>query len=830
VKKKALVLAVGLAFATPTISVAKALPSSLVGLSLGEIQSKSYLNEPFKGIIPILFTDINASKKLKVRLAPESIFNKIGAERLSILNSLNFRISTKNNKPVINIESTQAIQLPFLNFILEIEGPQGSIYQDYTTLLDPKSSIVSTLSSKTPSHKQLEQQKALVAVASSKTLINTNHSLKVKSGDTLSQIAQALNSANISLKNMIEAIHQRNPSAFVNNNINRLKAGAVLHIPTNGELKSSNFKVAAKVAFENKLTSSKADKRSSYTIKNGDNLSTLTKKLGHKGISFTKMMKAIHTANPHAFSKNKINLLKVGKTLKIPTIEEITSGGSLSNISIATKSGSKSALLADKKFEDSSENTKEFVLDGFVIENGDTLAKITKQIGHKSVPYSKMMHAIYVANPDAFEKNNITTLIEGSIIRLPSISEIEEINSKKPKIELGNVKEESIKPSTNIDIKSSNSLKKSNNVINNTLNKSNPLPLKLNKLEKRVRELKRDLSSAHSNLSNLELSLAGKEVLLKQQSKDLANLASTLELLNNGALTDTPVASDISILNTLEKETFSPANLLNIEKVNTDTTLLKSNVLTSSESGYIPAEFNQTLSNSIKNKLTNYSQYMSGKELFASILALLFGLALVRYRREIYAYTNISYDHPKYYPPFGEEEARELLKAKSISYQDTLIDPPNNIHEENKAVFSESHIQECEDLADELIGKLEIKTTIHTDNANWDELDKACDNYIEEYKENNTLEITDVSNNLIEGASAEPEEMTFELFESLAEGITNAEPSSTSSSPVEDDTLIYGLDDEQIIDIDYMDAKKTIPFDKLATLAEEIDLDKIQAS
>ncbi len=87
-KKKALVLAVGLAFATPTISVAKALPSSLIGLSLGEIQSKSYLNEPFKGIIPILFTNINASKNLKVRLAPESIFQKVGAEKLPILNNL----------------------------------------------------------------------------------------------------------------------------------------------------------------------------------------------------------------------------------------------------------------------------------------------------------------------------------------------------------------------------------------------------------------------------------------------------------------------------------------------------------------------------------------------------------------------------------------------------------------------------------------------------------------------------------------------------------------------------------------------------------------------
>ena len=137
-KKKALVLAVCMALGTPAISMAKSLPSDLLGLSLGEIQSKSFLNEPFKGIIPILFTDIEASKSLNIRLAPHSIFLKMGAEKLPVLNNLKFEVSVRANKPVILISSVRPIQMPFLNFILEIEGPQGNIYQDYTTLLDPR--------------------------------------------------------------------------------------------------------------------------------------------------------------------------------------------------------------------------------------------------------------------------------------------------------------------------------------------------------------------------------------------------------------------------------------------------------------------------------------------------------------------------------------------------------------------------------------------------------------------------------------------------------------------------------------------------------------------
>jgi FimV-like protein len=847
VKKKALVLAVGLAFATPTISVAKALPSDLVGLSLGEIQSKSYLNEPFKGVIPILFTNVEASKKLKVRLAPESVFKKIGAEKLSILNNLRFQVEVKNNKPVINIKSTRPIQMPFLNFVLEIVGPQGSIYQDYTTLLDPKGTTTNSFIAKVQAVKQQDNVVTVVTNApasSTKVVLDANRTHTVKSGDTLSQIAQALNAADVSLKKMVTAIHQRNPNAFVNNNVNLLKAGAVLHIPTNIASRDSNFKTAAKTALKNQpshFANAETSTNSTYTIKKGDNLSKLTKKLGHKEVSFTKMMKAIHTANPHAFSKNKINLLKIGKVLTIPSLEEVALHGLSSQKSQQAMVDPNLIVLDDPKAT-ATENTKEFVLDGFVIEKGDTLAKITKQIGHKSIPYSQMMHAIYIANPDAFEKNNITTLVVGAIIRLPSVAEVKEMNSSKatPKSKRNSnkttkepTKQKLVEP-VNVKEKSSSQQKSSSNNI------------AFNKLEKRVRELKRDLNKAHNNLSTLELSLAGKEVLLKQQRADLSKLASTLELLNGNPLKGASDKNDDESLKviSLDTSTADKAAVENLPSIDPSeikdstavpqTDNIKSEILTATRSGYMPKEINQELTRKFKDTIAGYSQYMSGKELLASILALLFGLVLVRYRREIYAYTNISYDYPKYYPPFGEEEARALLKEKSINYHDTLVemvDEPSDVHQENNSEFSNEILKECEELADELTDDLEIKTSVHSDNddTNWDDLDKACDDYIAEYKEKNIVELTDVSDNIIEGAESQTEEMTFELFEALAEGVANKEQ-DPASSPVEDDTLIYDLDNDEITSHDTFEDEHLIPFEKLAKISEQTDEDRTQAS
>ena len=787
-KKKALVLAVCMALGTPAISMAKTLPSDFLGLNLGEIESKSFLNEPFKGIIPILFTDIEASKSLKIRLAPHSIFQKMGAEKLPVLNNLKFEVGVRNNKPVIFISSARPIQMPFLNFILEIEGPQGNVYQDYTTLLDPRKQAKDVFSYDnahdeketlftTPSTAQVTEQdeNLLLESYSSSSVVNgINEERKhiVKSGDTLSEIAQALNAAEVSLKKMVAGIHRKNPKAFINNDINRLKAGAVLQIPTQNELTTLTFKVAAKAALKkkrlninNKVSSSEmldVLPTEGYKIERGDNLSQITRKLGHKGVSFTKMMKAIHTANPHAFSKNKINLLKVGKILRIPSIEEVSTGksGIISkkpatefvdpNLVVLGAANNTTNTLA-------TESDKEFKLEGFVVEKGDTLASITKQIGHKGVSFNKMMKAIYIANSEAFAKDNVTTLKEGSIIRLPSIVEIEAMDIKENKS--GNNKSK-VKPLPTTVIPEA-----TEGNLNTQSDKS------VVKLEKRLREVRRELYKARAKFSDLELSLVEKEALLKEQSQELKELLSELEMAGEE---DDGIAP--SSQNNTEKPLAKLEESLISDDTGTEVSELSEVAQTNKQdvgeallalqkkNGYIPFNLGDSLANTVKNNLIDYSKFMSDKEMLSSVLALLFGLLLIRYRRQIYNYTRISYDHPSYYPPLGEEEARDVLKEKAINFHDTIVDsyesPPTNA---KSSEFSYEDISECEELVDELVEDLEGDDA-HDNNINWDEINKTCDDYIAEHKNTNQRAIKTRK-------QLDQNEMSFELFEALAKGV-----------------------------------------------------------
>ena len=231
-KKKALVLAIYMACATPTIGTAKPPVTNFSALNLGEVKSHSNLGEPFKGIIPILFTSRKEAKQLKIRLAPKSIFAKLGAEKSADLKYLKFKVKTLRKKPVIVVSSSRPINSPILNFILEIESNKGVTYQDYTVMLDPpKSKTGSKEKSKTAS------KAATVAVATktkkkksrSKTYFSPTTSRKsiskysVKSGDTLSKIAKNYRRKGISLKKMMKSIHRSNPKAFIRNDINKLK-------------------------------------------------------------------------------------------------------------------------------------------------------------------------------------------------------------------------------------------------------------------------------------------------------------------------------------------------------------------------------------------------------------------------------------------------------------------------------------------------------------------------------------------------------------------------------------------------------------------------------
>ncbi|AZT84038.1 hypothetical protein EHN06_11090 [Marinobacter sp. NP-4(2019)] len=243
-------------------------------LGLGEIELQSYLNEP-------LDADINLRKSqgvdpddVFVNIASENDYQRVGIDRNHFLTKLQFEVTTgSDGSLIVNVSSREPLREPYLNFLLEVTWPSGRLMREYSVLVDPpvyaeesgiqeqvaapstsQTSTPDTTSPRTaPSTEQGAAGRVTQRTAGSpRTLGPTN------SSDTLWKIAERVRPDDgVSMQQVMLAIQDLNPDAFIGDNINRLKRGEVLRIPDRDQIQSrSRAEANRQVAVQNNEFSS----------------------------------------------------------------------------------------------------------------------------------------------------------------------------------------------------------------------------------------------------------------------------------------------------------------------------------------------------------------------------------------------------------------------------------------------------------------------------------------------------------------------------------------------------------------------------------------------
>ena len=117
-------------------------PASASALGLGAIRTHSALYEPFVGEIALRDVKPNELDNIKVGLAPDAEFKKVGASYSPALGELKFKPQiSPQGRPIIRVTSEKPIREPYLDFLLEVRSAQGRLVKEYTVLLDLPSTV-----------------------------------------------------------------------------------------------------------------------------------------------------------------------------------------------------------------------------------------------------------------------------------------------------------------------------------------------------------------------------------------------------------------------------------------------------------------------------------------------------------------------------------------------------------------------------------------------------------------------------------------------------------------------------------------------------------------
>ncbi|WP_133131499.1 FimV/HubP family polar landmark protein [Legionella sainthelensi] len=212
-------------------------PAYVNALGLGEMKVKSALEQPFAAEVNLIDVHEISLSNVRVNIADPQSYQSLGVERPGVADSLFFEIKkNKKRKFVIVIYSTERITEPYLQLIIDLTWSKGQIYKVYTVLLDPPGYKLASATAQSG----LTYQRQFSNYHSN-TEGSPNKKIRSKKnngyGPTVSQenvwqIAQRYKTANTILPQIVLAIVGANPDAFTDGNLNGLKVGVRLKIPS----------------------------------------------------------------------------------------------------------------------------------------------------------------------------------------------------------------------------------------------------------------------------------------------------------------------------------------------------------------------------------------------------------------------------------------------------------------------------------------------------------------------------------------------------------------------------------------------------------------------
>ncbi len=250
------------------------LPISALALGLGKLTVDSSLGQPLSATIELTSAQRDELDTLRARIADPSVYRDNNVQYPAAMARARIFVETgANGVPYLRVTTSQAVNDPFLDLLVELNWATGRVVRDYTFLLDPPA-VASTQAVEpvapiraqavpaAPAAPARDARRTGTAAASGSASggsrarsasapagagSDTRDTHVVKRGDTLSKIANEYRPSDVSLEQMLVALFRSNEGAFDGKNMNRLRTGTIISIPPADQLAAVPSNDAVKV-------------------------------------------------------------------------------------------------------------------------------------------------------------------------------------------------------------------------------------------------------------------------------------------------------------------------------------------------------------------------------------------------------------------------------------------------------------------------------------------------------------------------------------------------------------------------------------------------------
>ncbi len=218
--------------------------SDASALALGPVTVQSSLGEPLRAEIALPSITPAEAESLKVNTAAPEVFRSQGMDYSGAAAQVRMTLQRKpDGSSVLRLSSNAPVNEPFVDLVIDATWATGRITRSYTMLFDPPTmrrpapavTAAPQISAQAPAPRAtpVAPARAPVVVTQRAAPVSSASpdNVTVKAGDTAGRIASAHRPRSVSLDQMLVALLRANPEAFIDGNVNRVKAGAVLQLP-----------------------------------------------------------------------------------------------------------------------------------------------------------------------------------------------------------------------------------------------------------------------------------------------------------------------------------------------------------------------------------------------------------------------------------------------------------------------------------------------------------------------------------------------------------------------------------------------------------------------